>query len=278
MMHGNGETLVKIRTNASHTVTEVSNIQKLILSSRLMKKDKRVAIVQSNYIPWRGYFGLMESVDEFILFDCVQYTRRDWRNRNRIKTPQGSQWLTIPVKSKGNYFQAIKDVEVDGSSWTKNHWMSIYHNYAKAPFFKEYEQQFEKMYSSANFRFLSEVNYHFLRSLNELLGIKTKLTWSSNYGVIEGKTERLVDLCIKVGATRYLSGPSAQSYIDPKAFADAEISLEWANYSPLPQYEQVYPPFDPFVSIIDLILQKGAESKSFMKIEIEAFKTMTNTK
>src|SRR5215204_4466106 len=113
---------------------------------RLPIRTKKVAIVQSNYIPWKGYFDLINLVDEFILFDDMQYTRRDWRNRNIIKTSAGPKWLTIPVAVKGNYFQSIQDTTISDPRWARKHWESIVHSYAKAKSFAMYRDVFEALY------------------------------------------------------------------------------------------------------------------------------------
>src|SRR6476660_7373735 len=133
------------------------------------KPKKSLAVVQSNYIPWKGYFDLIDGVDEFILFDVVQYTRRDWRNRNLIKTPQGLQWLSIPVEVKGKYFQKISDTKISDPQWAKKHWASIVHNYAKARCFNEYREIFESLYLGRNETYLSEINEKFIRVICKLL-------------------------------------------------------------------------------------------------------------
>ncbi len=219
--------------------------------------NKRVAIVQSNYIPWRGYFDLISQVDEFILFDDVQYTSRDWRNRNRIKTPNGSIWLTIPVEVKGKRDQKIKDTVISDPGWNRNHWKSIVYNYAKTKYFSRYKELFEELYLSCNERLLSQVNYRFLTSICELLGIETKFVWSSEYCLVEGKTERLIDLCKQAGANEYLSGPTARGYLDEELFRSEGIALRYMDYSGYPEYRQSYPPFDSHVSIVDLIFNEG---------------------
>lgn len=112
---------------------------------------KKVAILQSNYIPWKGYFDLIGAVDEFILYDDMQYTRRDWRNRNQIKTPQGVQWLTVPVRVKGKYEQKIRDTEIDGSDWAVAHWKALVQNYARAPHFAEIAAWLEPLYLSGSY-------------------------------------------------------------------------------------------------------------------------------
>lgn len=226
---------------------------------------KKVAIIQSNYIPWRGYFDTINQVDEFILFDDMQYTRRDWRNRNKIKTPQGLIWLTIPVDVKGKYHQKIKDAVVNDPNWPDQHWKTIVHHYARAPYFEEYRSFFEALYQEATDPFLSKINYHFLSAICQLLGITTRLSWSMDYEIVEGKTERLVSLCQQTGATTYLSGPSARDYIEPVLFEQASITLEFIDYSNYPEYPQLFPPFEPAVSILDLIFNTGPHATSYMR-------------
>ena len=138
---------------------------------------RKVAIVQSNYIPWEGYFDLINSVDEFILFDDMQYTKRDWRNRNKIKTSQGLIWLTIPVQVKGKYFQAINDTEISDQTWNQVHWKSILNNYVNANYFSDYKEIFEDLYLNCNEQFLSQINYRFLTRICDILGIKTQISW-----------------------------------------------------------------------------------------------------
>ena len=227
--------------------------------------SKRIAIVQSNYIPWKGYFDLINLVDEFILFDDMQYTKRDWRNRNKIKTPNGTKWLTIGVEVKGKYYQKIKDTVISDTKWNLRHWKSINHNYSKAKHFRNYWDIFEELYLTSNSKFLSEVNYRFLTTICEVLGIKTKLSWSSDYRLAEGKTERLIDLCKQAGATEYISGPTAKGYIKDELFASEGIRVTYMDYSGYPEYEQLFPPFEHAVSIIDLIFNEGPEAPKFMK-------------
>jgi hypothetical protein len=226
---------------------------------------KRVAIIQSCYIPWKGYFDLMRRVDEFVLFDDVQFTKRDWRSRNRIKTPQGLLWLSVPVQTKGKYLQAIKDTEVSEPGWHNTHWRTISTHYAKAPFFDVYKSELEELYRGCTDTHLSRINRRLIEGLCRMLGITTKLSWSMDYTVVPGKTERLVSLCEQAGATEYLSGPAARDYIEPELFERAGIRLEFMDYSGYPEYRQLYPPFAHEVSVIDLILSVGADAQSFMR-------------
>jgi WbqC-like protein family len=224
----------------------------------------KAAILQSNYIPWKGYFDLMNSADVFIIYDEVQYTKNDWRNRNRIKTANGTIWLTIPVQHN-NLAQRIIDVEVAGNEWRRKHWNSILMSYSKAPFFKQYSPQFEALYLNSNETSLSKINYGFFLTINDILNIKTKLLLSQDLQLTEGKTERLVDLCQKVGATEYISGPAAKDYLAVDLFSKQNIKVSWMDYSGYPEYRQLNPPFEHAVSILDLIFNEGEHAPDFMK-------------
>jgi hypothetical protein len=227
---------------------------------------KKVAIVQSNYIPWKGYFDLINLVDEFILYDDVQYTRRDWRNRNKIKTPRGLRWLTVPVRVKGRYYQRIRETEVSDPGWGHRHWQSVVHNYSRAEHFDAYGDLFEELYLGQNERFLSQVNYRFLVAICQTLGIRTKLSWSMDYDIAEeGRTERLVGLCKQAGATQYISGPAAKAYIEEELFNNEGIELRYMDYSGYPEYNQLFPPFEHGVSIIDLIFNEGPDAPRYMR-------------
>jgi hypothetical protein len=231
----------------------------------LAGKERRVAIVQSNYIPWKGYFDLIRLVDEFILFDTAQYTRRDWRNRNLIKTSQGTAWLTIPVQVKGRYLQTIRETRVRDQEWREQHWKTLRQNYARAPHFAEHAARFEKLYLEGQEEYLSEINHRFIREICDILDIKTMIRWSSDYPEIEGNTERLVEWCKVSGATEYLSGPAAKDYIVEERFAAAGIKLLWMDYSGYPEYRQPYPPFEHGVSVLDLIFNEGPDANRYMK-------------
>jgi len=227
--------------------------------------SKKLAIVQSNYIPWRGYFDLMNLVDEFILFDDMQYTRRDWRNRNIIKSPTGPKWLTIPVDVKGKYTQSIKDTVVSDRDWNKRHWKTITHCYSKAAFFNQYKETLEELYLGSNETSVSLINHRFLKAVCAMLGITTRITWSMDYQLAGDKTGRLISLCEQAGATEYLSGPAAKAYLDEDLFARRGIAVSYMDYSDYPEYRQLYPPFDPKVSVLDLILNEGPDATKFMK-------------
>ena len=225
---------------------------------------KRVAAVQSSYIPWKGYFDIINSVDEFVLFDSVQYTRRDWRNRNRIKTPNGLRWLTVPVHTKGHYYDPVSAVTISDPSWRHRHWRSIHSSYRRARCFTGYASFFEALYEEATDTHLSRVNYRFLRAISNLLGIKTPFSWSMDHDLPPGANERLIELCARLGATTYVSGPTARAYLDTEMFRQHGVDVVFLDYSGYPPYEQLFPPFDHHVSIIDLILNVGADAPRYL--------------
>ena len=226
---------------------------------------KRVAIVQSNYIPWKGYFDLMNMVDEFIFYDDMQYTKRDWRNRNKISTSSGLKWLTIPVSVKGRYLQKINETTISDPGWAKNHWDTIRHVYHKAKFFRNYSQIFEEFYLNCEEIYLSKVNIRLIQIVNNILQIETKLSSSEDFNLIDGKTERLLDLCKQAGGDVYVSGLSAKDYFKENLAESFGIEVEWITYSSYPEYNQVNKPFEHGVSILDLIFNEGPNSYKFMK-------------
>lgn len=226
---------------------------------------KKIAILQSNYIPWKGYFDLINMVDEFVLYDDMQYTRRDWRNRNKIKTPQGLQWLTIPVEIKGKFFQKINETKVSEKDWAKKHWQTILRNYSKAKYFKDYKNIFEELYLTCDEEYLSQINYKFITTINEILEIKTKLIWSSEFELVDGQTEKLLGICKDCNADIYLSGPAAKDYFNEELAKQENIKVEWMDYSGYKEYEQLNPPFEHGVTILDLIFNEGQNTRSFMK-------------
>ncbi len=224
-----------------------------------------MAIVQSNYIPWKGYFDIINRVDEFMLFDDRQYTRRDWRNRNLIKTAQGLHWLTIPVHAKGRYEQRIHETMISDPEWADRHWKTISTAYGAAPFFDQYRDAIGALYKASGEERLSDVNRRFLDAICGLLGIRTRISWSTDYTAEGSRTQRLVNLCQVVGATEYLSGPAARSYIEEDRFRDAGIELTYMDYSGYPEYPQLHGPFEHGVSIIDLLFNTGPDAHRYMK-------------
>ncbi len=225
---------------------------------------KTVAIVQSNYVPWKGYFDLMASVDEFILYDDMQYTRRDWRNRNRFKSPAGVRWLTIPVQVKGRYLQRIDETRVSDSDWAAKHWSTLGAWYRQAPFFERYRPVLEEVYLGMTDDRLSLINRRLIETLAELLGVRTPIRWSTEYAASGSKTQRLLSLCRAAGATCYLSGPAARDYLDEASFRRHGVEVKWMSYEGYPPYEQPHPPFEHHVSALDLLFSVGDEAPRYL--------------
>lgn len=224
---------------------------------------KKVAILQSNYIPWKGYFDMIAAVDEFILYDDMQYTRRDWRNRNQIKTPQGAQWLSLPVKVKGKFEQKIRDTELESVGAQKAHWRTIVQNYKRAPHFKEVSEFFAP-YFDVEHTHLSTLNRSLIEAVCAYLGITTKISNCWDYQIIDGKTERLASLCEQAGGTEYISGPAAKDYVVPEVFSEKGIQLTWFSYAGYQPYPQLWGEFTHAVSILDLLFNCGKESPQYM--------------
>jgi hypothetical protein len=225
-------------------------------------------ILQPSYIPWRGYFDLIQRADTFVFYDDVQYDKHGWRNRNKIRTHQGSQWLTIPVASKGNVTEHLLLADariVETQDWAKKHWASIRQAYAKAPHFRKYEGLLEQFYAPRQ-RSLSLIEFTIetTLALAAALGIQnTRFVRSSELKASGDRTDRLVSILQQLGATRYLSGPSARSYLDANAFEHAGIKLEYMTYD-YPEYEQMREPFDGQVSVLDLLFMKGERAPDFI--------------
>ncbi len=221
---------------------------------------KKIAILQSNYIPWKGYFDIIRRSDVFVIYDEVQYTKNDWRNRNLIKTPKGLEWLTIPVK-QNNLNQKINETFVSQNNWNKKHWNSIVCNYSKAPYFKTFGNVIKNLYENINTNNLSEINIQFIKTLNGILGIETEIVDSKTLLLNGDKNDRLIDAIKKLDGTHYISGPAAKNYLNEEKFVANNIEVEWMNYQNYSEYEQLFPPFAHNVSVLDLIFNEGINSK-----------------
>jgi len=233
---------------------------------------KKIAILQSNYIPWKGYFDLINAVDEFILYDEMQYTKNDWRNRNKIKTVQGVQWLTIPIKQE-NLSQTIRETRTASDIWSSKHAKTLTLNYGRSRYFREFWPVFEPLYIDGREHFLSRINFEFMRAVNGILGIDTHITWSSDYRLVGDRSVRLANLCEQARADEYITGPSALDYMDGAVFRRSGISVKVVDYGGYPEYTQLYPPFEHGVSVLDLIFNEGADARKYMKTFPESLST-----
>lgn len=224
---------------------------------------KKIAILQSNYIPWKGYFDLIAAVDEFILYDDMQFTKNDWRNRNKIKTPKGLEWLTIPVGSEIS--RRIRDVRLPNNGWQLKHLKTLEINYGRTAFFEEVFNLLKPVYLNQQIGTLTEFNRALIQAVCDYLNIKTKISYSWDYILSEGKTERLVSLCHQAGAKEYISGPAAKDYLDEAIFNKQNIKVNWFDYSGYQAYPQLWGAFEHGVSVLDLLFNCGSSSRTHMK-------------
>jgi hypothetical protein len=224
----------------------------------------RVAILQSNYLPWKGYFDIIGMVDTFIFLDDVQFTKNDWRNRNKIKTEKGLEWLSVPCGK--NIRRLICEVEINDPGWQQQHWRKIEAAYKKANHFADYKDFFEDLFLGRVWNRLSEMNQHMVAAIcTDILGITTRMRDSREFATSDDKTRRLVEMVQAVGGSEYLSGPAARDYLDVAAFEREGIRVSWMDYSGYPEYRQLHPPFEHGVSILDLIFNEGPRAREFLK-------------
>jgi hypothetical protein len=219
---------------------------------------KTVAVIQSSYIPWKGYFDIIHDADVFVFYDDVQFTKQDWRSRNRIKSPQGPQWLSLPVGERLD--RRICDVRFGNDRWARKHWKTLAHCYSGTPHFEALRPFLEETYLHRTWPSLSELNQFVTRFIaRELLGITTEFYDSTAWSLNGAKSDRLLDLLVQVGASKYISGPAARSYLDEARIADVGIELVYKDYSGYPEYPQSFPPFDHQVTVLDLLCNVGAK-------------------
>lgn len=216
----------------------------------------RVAILQSNYIPWKGYFDIVHDVDLFVFHDDLQYTKGDWRNRNRIKTSRGPCWLSIPVGTDEH--RRICDVRLPAHDWALAHWRRLEAAYRDAPFFAHYRPYFDSFYRHRAWTTLSELNQALIVGIaRDLLGVRTEFRQSTEFRLTRAKGERVLELLTQIGAQTYVSGPAAQHYLSAWTCADRGVQVEWKDYSGYPAYAQLHPPFVHRVTILDLLFHTG---------------------
>ena len=224
---------------------------------------KKVVVMQSNYIPWKGYFDLVNDADLFIFYDDVQYTKNDWRNRNKIKTAQGAKWLSIPTGIDAN--RLICEVSLSDPRWQRLHWDNLRQQYEKSPYFRLYKSFFEKVYLDTQWTNLSQLNRHLIQHISlDFLRVSTSFADSSQFLTQGKKLDRLLDLLLKSEATQYITGPAAKDYIVPERFEALNIELLWKDYSGYPEYPQRFPPFEHGVSILDLLFNVGPDAPKYI--------------
>jgi WbqC-like protein family len=222
-----------------------------------------VGVIQSNFVPWRGYFDFIDDVELFIFYDDVKYTKGDWRNRNKIKSQQGLEWLTVPVKFN-KLDQLIENTPIDYSQkWQTLHKKKLFQNYSKAEYFSAYIDEFLSIIDN-DYSSISELNVVLCKWIMKILEIQTPVKMSHDFCLSGNKTVRLVDLLTQVSATSYLSGPSARAYLDMELFQQHNIRLEYKSYDYLP-YPQLWGEFVGEVSVLDLLFNTGPEARKYLK-------------
>jgi hypothetical protein len=222
----------------------------------------KVGMIQSNYIPWRGYFDFIDDVDLFLFYDDVQYTHRDWRNRNRIKTRNGPVWLSVPVVH--NSETLIQDARIDYQNrWVEKHLRTLRFEYRASAHLANYIDEFSDILQSRPAT-ISGLNVAICRWVMGKLGIRTETRMSSEFCVSGDKFVRPLTILKRIGATSYLSGPSAKPYTDPRAFAEAGVRLEYKTYT-YSEYPQLHGPFEPNLTVLDLLFNCGEASRNHLK-------------
>ena len=224
---------------------------------------KKVFVMQSNYIPWKGYFDAINSVDKFVIYDSVQYTKNDWRNRNIIKTPHGGQWLTVPVKM--NFGQQINETEVFNNKWRVKHLKTLKQNYSKATYFNEIADLIFDLYEDNQPTFLSDINTAFIKRINDYLNINTEIIDDRSLEFSGDKNERLIQICQQLDCDHYYAAPASKSYMDLEKFNNNAIKVEFIDYAGYPVYEQLFGEFNHNVTILDLLFNEGPNAKNFFK-------------
>lgn len=222
----------------------------------------KAAIIQSNYVPWKGYFDIIHEADVFVFLEDVQYTRRDWRNRNKIKTPGGIKWISVPVVRTTDLM--IYETKINYSQdWREKHKKTIHHSHASCEYYDNYKEDILGIYTQ-KYETISELNIAAIKKISALLGIETDFVNSKDLNTSGKKDDKLIEVCQKVGADSYLSGPAAKDYVVKEKFEKAGIVLEYKYYSGYPEYKQLWGEFNHFVSVIDLIFNCGEEAPDYI--------------
>jgi WbqC-like protein family len=225
----------------------------------------RICIIQSCYIPWKGFFDLLDRCDEYVVFDGAQYVKGHWHNRNRIKTSTGTRWLTIPVVTSGRLRQPICEVEI-AKPWADRHWRILELNYKRAASFEQVAPTVKGWYERAERQSrLTDINEVFLKGIVEMLGLKTRITRDSMYPADGILAEKLQNIARAAGADRYLSGPSARAYLDESKLVTAGVKLEWMSYEGYPEYTQLHGSFEHAVTVLDLLFHAGTEVSRYFR-------------
>lgn len=230
-----------------------------------MNNLKKIAILQPNYIPWKGVFDLIRTVDIFVFYDDVQYTTKDWRNRNKIKTKDGMKWLTVPVIKKGMRHQPISETKIDNSTnWQSKHYKTLISSYSKSPYLKDYEYLLEEIYLKKKWNMLTDLDVKSTILIANALGIKMEWYKSSNFHETGSKDgEKVIKICQRLGCNHFINGPASRDYMNEDLFSKNDVKLSYIDYQ-YPEYPQLHGPFCHQVSILDLLFNCGPHALDFI--------------
>ena len=229
----------------------------------------KAAVLQSNFIPWKGYFDMINDVDLFVFYDEVQYTKNDWRNRNKIYSKQGLSWISVPVEySLG---KTIIETKIKNTQpWKKEHWNKLENAYRKAPYWNMYKDFFYDVYFNKEWEYLYELNRYLIKHISkEFLGITTEFADSRDFASQGQRAEKLLSLLLSIGAKDYVSGPAAKDYLPEDEFKKSGINVIWKDYQGYKEYKQIAYPFEHGVSIVDLLFNTGTEAPFYTFLNCE---------
>tara|TARA_Y100000739_G_C20548890_1_gene437238 strand:- start:407 stop:1102 length:696 start_codon:yes stop_codon:yes gene_type:complete len=228
-------------------------------------ENRKIAMLQPNYIPWKGVFDLINRVDVFVFYDDVQYTLKDWRNRNKIKTQNGDKWLSVPVKTKGLRDQLVCNAQINiQENWQRKHFSAIQSAYAKAPFFKEYKYLIEDIYMDNVWGSISDLDIYSTKKIAEAIGISAEWVNSSDLKLHGNKDgEKIIKICQELNCNFFINGPASKEFMDYEKFKEAGIELDYMDYI-YPEYNQLYEPFNHYVTVLDVIFNCGPDAKKFI--------------
>jgi hypothetical protein len=229
-----------------------------------MNKDNPIILSahQPVYLPWIGLFHKIALADIFCVFDIVQYQRKDFNNRNKIKTSAGPLWLTVPVKSSGRLDSIITDIEIINDGWQKKHLKSIELNYKKTPYFEQYFFGLRKILDTP-YQYLVDLNFDILIYVLNVLDIDTKIVKASDYSFVGTKSELVLDMCTQLDADIYIFGEKGKDYADVDVYKSKGVHPYFQSYNH-PVYKQIKGEFEPFMSVLDLIFNQGKDSKEII--------------
>jgi hypothetical protein len=223
-----------------------------------------ISINQPAYLPWLGYFHRIAISDTHVILDSVQLEKNSFTNRNKVRTSQGWCWLTVPVRTAGKFGALeIAEVEIDNDRpWAKKHWATLCASYSKAPFFKPHAGFFESVYNR-HWTKLHDLTWTITKYVLDVLDVRTEIRFSSELGATGKKDELILNLCRKMGANVYFSGPLGKDYLRENLFQEQGIAVQYHEYQH-PTYKQVYPGFKPYMTTLDLLFNAGPKSRELM--------------